>query len=383
MAVVLAYIVLWIIFGSIRSSIWYTSVSASETLSQKGGFLRVYSWIFSNIFYQWYVTTIGLLLLLAPRKHSALKAVFIFLTSYFARQYIRLGVADSRPQYTSTSIALWDGCDCSYGMPSGHSEGSSMIYSLLFYEIVFQTPGVGKKTKIVIVLVWFYVILSILFARVFYGRHSLAQVSIGAFQGLVFFWFMLYFEKPLDKFFLKVLNGIQPQVSLLFLVSSVGALINIISWYGYFDSAIADYQLEHVTCQQCFDNNNLLIRRDLGNALQLSNSGCTIVAGYWLGKSKYTSQDLNHVKYYWSLKGLFKGLFMLAMFSPMLIVFLLKIDPAPSVAVSALIQLLCGFLISYGYCFVNQRFKLTFPGDISISVACDKGDSSSEGNNPA
>ena len=94
---IVVYFALWIIYAIFREQLWDQSLKASSSLSKYSGFLHVYSWIFSEIFYKWYVLIIGILLLCAPRKDSAVKSIACFILSYFCRQYLRLLIEESRP----------------------------------------------------------------------------------------------------------------------------------------------------------------------------------------------------------------------------------------------------------------------------------------------
>jgi len=358
------YILAWIVYWAARDKLWNLSVSISASLSNQGGFLLVYSWIFSEIFYKWYLLVIGILLLLTPRKERALTCVTTFIISYTVRQYIRLISAEARPQYTTTDIKFWGGCDCSFGMPSGHSEGSAMLYALLFYCLT--PPGTSPKARMWIKVVYFYIVLSIMFARVFYGRHSIPQVVIGALQSGVFFTGMLAYEDRLNEFFKGFLNGEQPQTTTVLIGSTALTGLTAATWLLYFDDSVAKNQVtrSNNVCTSCFDNNSFKIRVDLGKSFCYPTMSLGLALGYVLLKPMY--QDFNEHLFLSHLnsQGLFRTLLMVVLHAPLLIVLLLQQEAKILIPVDICLYIFVGFLLSYGMPRLFSYMKLSMPGDL-------------------
>lgn len=147
--------------------------------------------------YKWYIILPGLLLILTPKKDRALSAISIFLGSYAFRQWIRMSVAETRPIFNEPSI-IERGCSCSFGMPSGHSEGIVMTYSLLAYCTLPSKPSL--KRIIITSSIVAFVSFNVFLARIYYGKHSLHQVLLGGCQGLLFFSLFLAFEDTINRF---------------------------------------------------------------------------------------------------------------------------------------------------------------------------------------
>jgi len=361
---IILYPVLWIIYGVYRKQLWEASIETSIYLSQYGGFLLGYSWTFSEIFYKWYVGVIGILIVFSPRKDSAYKSIFTFLISYSARQYIRLSIAEPRPQYRSTGITYRGGCECSYGMPSGHSEGSCMLYSLIFYELVIQNRKVSKRTKIFFIIFGVYIVLSIMFARVYYGRHSIPQVVLGATQGLFAFSVMTLFEPKLDMFFRRYLRGGKVEEVVITVGSLIFTAVSLFSWYLYFEGSIIKKDLQAVDCFKCLVDEKEPIRLDLGKSLTLPSVSVGLVIGNSVARIAYPVYNEAMLHENWSLKGIYRFILMAFCFSPMLIGYLLKVSPDAIVAISTGVYIISGFFISYFFIYVSNKLDIVIIGDI-------------------
>lgn len=365
-AVVVMYPVWWIIYGVFREPLWRASVNSSIALSQYGGFLNVYSWIFSNVFFKWYIALMAILLLIAPRKDSTMKSITVFMISYTIRQYLRLFIQEDRPQYVSQEIVLRAGCDCAFGMPSGHSEGSTMLYSLLFFELIIQTKHFSKLTKYLFTGLAFYIILSIMFARVYYGRHSIPQVILGSWQGMFFFALMVLFEAPLNLFFRKFLNRGRKQFFILLAVGSFIIIANLLFWFLYFDRAIQDASHGKTICVSCFEKNALKMRIPLAQSLVLPSMYLGIVIGYHFGMPTFLEYNEHMLRLHFTWKGLARVVVMTLMHWPMLIFLGLHSDPNWTVPIGTLIYILTGFLITFVDLLINQKLKIDFRGDVKI-----------------
>lgn len=363
---ILIYAGLWILYNIFKKELWNASVKTSAKLSHYGGFLLYYSWFFSEIMYKWYFMVIAILLLYAPRKDSALKSISLFLISYFVRQHLRLFIEEGRPNYDSLDIRLRNGCNCSYGMPSGHSEGSAMLYSLLIYELVIQTKHYTRRAKICVILVGIYIVLSVMFSRVYYGRHSIPQVILGAWQSIFFFSLMILFESSLDRFFRRFLNRGKPEATVLMTIAIIMTATNLVMWYIYFDATIINRNLPIVACHHCFADRALKIRDDLGKGLTYPTIGLGMVIGYVYGRTSFLEYNEHMLKLHWSLRGLWRTLVMLAMHWPLLIALIVKMDPDVAVSVTTVLYLIAGFQISYVNLLLNARLHIFIRGDIRL-----------------
>ncbi len=363
-SIICLFVLQWILWGVLKSSLWTLSIEASVGLSRHNGFLFVYSWIFSQIFYMWYPVILGLLLFFSPKKESALTSCFTFMASYFVRQYLRLIIRESRPQYDSVDIVMRGGCNCSFGMPSGHSEGSAMIYCLLLYETVFQSAKMSRRVKAVWLGVGLFVVVSVLFSRVYFGRHSLPQVVIGGWMGLTSFSLMLLFKKHLDGFFLKVANGDRPKQWLLTLFTGTIVALNIILWFAVFNRSIEHHKIAPLTCLHCFIDRAREIKVDLSRALCYPATGFGMSLGFLLLRTRLHSGEHLSPNHWLSKKTATRFCLMALFHAPLLAVLLLRLPPYAIVLVSSLLYIATGVLITAGFAFLIGKCGLSVEGDI-------------------
>lgn len=364
-AVVLGYIGLWFSYGFAKDELWSASDSFTEKISQYGGFLLVYCWTFSEIFYKWYMIIVPLLLLLAPRKDSALKSIVVFVISYTVRQYIRLWVAETRPYYNNTNIVLRLTCDCSYGMPSGHAEGSAMLYSLLFYEL-FAQANCNRKRRIGLTAAWVFIVFSVMFSRIYFGRHSIAQVFLGMWQGLLAFFLMLAFEPFLNNYAVEFLNGSKKVVIFAVYTSLLFPIISVVLWYTSFEKEIETNTLPHQRCYECWQNNSSKLRSDLGPALMFPWLLPGLLLGLFLAKVCWTQCNLDLFRQHFSKVGLYRFLIVAACYAPLLLVIGISYSPNIKTPVSVIIYFGTGLLLGYAPPNAFQKWNLTFAGDITV-----------------
>ena len=361
----LIYIVLWIVYGTSHSTLWMDSLNAARSLSQHGGFLHGYSWTFSEIFYKWYMTIIPLLLLFAPRKDSALTSIVAFVLSYAVRQYIRLCVAETRPYYDDEGIVLRLNCDCSYGMPSGHSEGTAMLYSLLFYEL-FVHNSESRARRLSLAAAWVFITGSVMFSRVYFGRHSLPQVVLGAWQGLTVFMLIILFQKPLNRLSLGFLNGDRQIIKWVALTSWIIPVLSVILWYSVWENQIKTNTLPHKRCFECWNNEAAKIRNDLGPALMLPWILPGLLFGLAKSGSSWQTYNPDLFRLHWSLQGLKKFLIFAVCYAPLLLVIGISYPVDIKVPVSIGIYMLTGILTGWVPIYLFHKWKLNFPGDLTI-----------------
>jgi membrane-associated phospholipid phosphatase len=362
---VIIYALLWVIYLIFREQLWSFSVKISVSLSKNGGPLLWYCWLFSEIFYKWYTLIIGILGVFAPRKDRMLTSVVTFISSYVLRQYIRLIIAETRPQYTTLDITMRGGCNCSFGMPSGHSEGSSMVYALLFYNIIPLKASVSLKLKML--LSFWFITISVAFSRVYYGRHSIPQVVLGLWQGVTAFAIMLAFEDQLNSFFRRLLAGGKYEVKILISLNAIVLLTNISSWALFFNQRIANTDLNSLTCFECFSNNNLLVRLDLGKAIIFPTIFLGMCIGYWVGGIRVEPFNPEYFNQQMSLLAIKRILLNLLMYSPILIVLFMKGDTLGVMSVGVLAYLMSGFLLSVVEIRMRRLLCIQLAGDLSLA----------------
>lgn len=86
-------------------------------------------------------------------------------------------------------------CKCGFGKPSGHASNSTMIWAILFYEFWWRFPSRRTWLKFTLSIVLYYwIIFSILWSRVYYSAHTYSHVIIGHFSAGLLFLLYLTFE---------------------------------------------------------------------------------------------------------------------------------------------------------------------------------------------
>lgn len=361
----LFYALLWIIWIFFNKDLWSTAIKMSVTLSRIRGFLLIYCWTFSEIFFKWYIFIFGILIVYAPRKDRAWTSIATFIASYTFRQYFRLIAEESRPQYDSLDI-VGKSCNCSFGMPSGHSEGSTMLYTLLFYNFMSSRPSTKQRVILSSFAAW--ICLSIYFSRIYFGRHSLLQVSLGGSQGLLFFLLMLRFEKPLNAFFLDFLNGGKNSSRILLAITSISSVLSLVLWYSYFDGRLKSQSYPHVRCDKCFAEGNLGFRLDLGKALQLPFLAFTLVLGQYLANPRYSVSEgkvEKHLSHQFRILGLKRGLTMILCYSPLAAFFILNKIPSAAVPLACVVDFISGYLLG-SLPLIFDKLRWSVEGDVGV-----------------
>lgn len=363
-AVTCVYILLWVVYWTLRESLWQTSVDVSISLSKHGGLLLWYCWLFSEVVYKWYILIIGVLGVFAPRKDRMMTSVLIFIISYIFRQYIRLIIGETRPQYTTAEITMRGGCNCSYGMPSGHSEGTAMVYALLFYNIIPLKADNAAKVKMVVLYI--FITASVAFSRVYYGRHSIPQVVLGAWQSVTAFCWMLVFEDATNAFFRRLLAGGKAELRLLLTFNASVLFLNLASWFLIFDRQISNLDLKSKTCFECFENGNLSVKHDLGKALIFPTIWLGMTIGYMIGGVRCEPYNPEYLSLHASWLG-FKRIFLnLILYSPLVTVMGMKGEMLPIIVVGTILYIICGYMLSTVEIRLRHRFALNIPGDLSL-----------------
>ena len=91
-----------------------------------------------------------------------------------------------------------------------------------------------------------------------------------------------------------------------------------------------------------------------------------MVVGYLYGQPSFLEYNENMLKLHWSFKGLCRGIIMLIMYAPMLIVMALKIEPNVVVAIATGIYFVVGVMITYLDLVINFKLNIFIRGDIRL-----------------
>lgn len=278
----IASILVWIFK---RKETWDLTIKLSIALSSHQEKLTIaIFWIFSEFLYRWYFLVIAGLLVFSPRKDRAWTSVTFFMGSYWVRQYIRLLIHEGRPQFDTTDIKKRD-CACSFGMPSGHSEGICLLYGLMFYNMMPSRPSGLQRA--VYTTVGSVICTGVFISRLYDGTHSIMQVILGGLQGTLAFLLFMKYEKKTNAMFREFLNENGETIRKIWLLVGIGCLINLLLWLMYFDPMLRELKITPVTCIKCFRYQNIRIRKDLGQGLMFPFFLFGLIIGAALLKTKY------------------------------------------------------------------------------------------------
>lgn len=364
------FIILWITRTAFKEYQWKATIELSVYFSARPNiFLSIFSWIFAEIFYKWHVFLPAILLTFAPRKDKALASITIYMASYLVRQHIRLLDKESRPMFDSPEIKNSGDCSCSYGMPSGHCEGVTLLYGLL--AINFMPLRASRKTVFVAWGSIYAIITCVYFTRIYYGAHSFMQVGIGAAQGWGFLIWYLYFEAQVDRFFFDILNMNLKKTLRLWVAVGTTCFISFLLWVLCYEDSIYDAQISHQACSKCFKNHNERIRDDLGKAMMFCFTYFGLILGLISSSPSYTIDQESIVQYssqILSIKGLKKAILMVVVYAPIGIPQVIPASPFWGMIMSLIGNIVGGYLIGKLPTFA-QNNEIQFEGDIKFELS--------------
>lgn len=178
----LIYILLIILFYSnnlyIIDDFIYNKIYFNDTLTN----------IFKIITYlgDW-IFLVPLSIILIILLKNKMKAIYIglnLLTSFLINGTFKLILKRNRP--IDINLITESG----YSFPSGHSMVSASFYGLLIYLI--YKSNYSKKTKIILITILIFLILTIGFSRVYLGVHYITDVMAG--YSLSIIYLMVYIK---------------------------------------------------------------------------------------------------------------------------------------------------------------------------------------------
>ena len=198
-----------------RNSLFKYSLNYIVTIQQKyteKTFLYKYIKIMEKIFDQ----TITLLITIFLCIFFSIKDSFIFQYTFSMSAYfnsaIKLIYMNKRPFWENNEI-IYDKCSAGFGNPSGHSARSTMIY-LSFYFFLTNTSffkdAKNKILKYILIIPFLIIVFTIMYSRVFDGKHTFNQIFFGFSWG-IFFLILWYYTLDLPNYnsteFLMLLNN--------------------------------------------------------------------------------------------------------------------------------------------------------------------------------
>lgn len=344
----------------IGKQLWPISVGLSESLSSGPAWLYYYFWLFSNPFFDISYVFMAIVLILAPKKDSALKSIFIFTSSHWIRQILKTSVKEGRPIFEANGIVSRAGCSCSFGFPSGHSEGSAMLYALLVYDLVVQKKAVSRKVKFAWVMAAIFMVFNIMVSRLYFGKHSMAQVTIGCFEGMTSFCVGIMLERELDGLFMRLLNG--DKQAFLFSLSMYASLgcLSFILWFFVFEDQLIRFNgFSPARCKTCFNHQLLLIRLGTVKGLAHPFIGAGLISGIGLLSPSYRHRDSPDLPTI-TIKSVIKVCLMSLCHFPLVFMhFHLTSNTALELIIASMLFFIAGFTSSWGTAKLSNCLKLT------------------------
>ena len=147
---------------------------------EKNPFREFYAYFFSNIMYKWVPAILPFAIVIHPNKAQGLAYIFLYFYNSTLRQLLMQIYRDRRPCW---DIDVSDiSCKCGFGKPSGHASNSTMIYCMIFYEFWWRFSHRRQISSMILsLMLFYYIIVSILWSRIYYSAHTFSHVIIGHF----------------------------------------------------------------------------------------------------------------------------------------------------------------------------------------------------------
>lgn len=375
MVFALVYASLWAAYLTSGDLLWNLSVELSQSARSWPTFLKAYFQAFSGPFYKWNPFLMSLMFMLVPMKESGLKAITVYIFSHMARQYIRMIFMEKRPIFDDTKQFVDEECSCSFGFPSGHSEGSATMYTLVIYELVVANKKISWYAKSLSKLFGVHIVLSVMASRLYFGKHSIPQVAIGAWQSLVCFFLAYLFEDKLNNFFWRFLTRKETQVRVVFFLLAATTVANVLLWFLVFDKRMREFsEYTSVRCQQCFEDSLYAFRKDTIMSLQ----AVVITAGVFAGLLYLKPNKLIYMGYtkeQLGAKGLKRLVLMVLLHAPLGVALLPWTGISLDVYFAAIsgCYFFGGAAITYGFTTLARCLGLAVDGDMLAISAEESG----------
>lgn len=358
------YLLMWMFYWIFKGGLWSWSLDWSEGWSQIGGYWTVHFWIFSKPLYVWWLVIVGALLLLAPSKESAIRSLLVFFLSTWTNAHFRIWSGASRPVWNDLDIVIRETCDCSFGMPSWQTHMGTLVWCLLVYDLVYKTKHFTKMAKITWIAVASFLILNLIFAEIFYGQNSVPQVFIGAFHGLAWFAGILILDPWVLKITRGVAEGNRIHQAILAGIGFLMMLLNFIIWYSAYDSSIADMDIPHKRCVNCFKTQNYGVRNQMARDLAFTNMFFGIALGLLVANPNYDGPNDFMVENHLSVKGGMRIGLMAALHLPLIFILFWSFRPNNTFWFNTLFWVVVGFLITFVDILLNSILGWNFKGDL-------------------
>jgi membrane-associated phospholipid phosphatase len=209
-----------------RNPLFQYSLFLEENLQKSGTFIISLMNFFSFMGTEPVYLLIILFVINFDDTYKSYTILMISLVSTLLTGTLKIIYTEARPYYLNPNIIPFN-CEGGYGNPSGHSLSSSAIY-LTIWKLYFY----DKNTKISSLLLFLFLIFSIMVSRLFMGVHSLNQIIFGFLLGFsLFFAVFFVYELDYNKFQSFV---IRVQIFQYLIVNSAISLLILVIFFTTF-----------------------------------------------------------------------------------------------------------------------------------------------------
>lgn len=288
---------LWILHLHYNDPLWSASMQLSYSISSTSSLSFIF-WLsrypLSDISY----ALPSIIQLYSSRKASALRSMSLLCTSLWLKQMLRCIFRQPRPMFEDGLDYFKSKCMCSLGFPSGHAEGGVLVYSIMLFEFVYSRRGCDRRYKICATIVALIIMTSIVVASLYYGIHSVMQIAVGLWIGILMLSLGYLLRRPLDRLFERVLSGdiaASLQVTGFFFCLWLTSNFLWLSWLSDDMKYLGTYK--PLKCKFCFFDNAYRIRLATAKEFQNTIFYSAYFFGLWIYKparfDKHTNDRLN------------------------------------------------------------------------------------------
>ena len=178
--------------------------------------------------------------------------IFTFSISAYTNSLIKLIYKNERPFWTNHKIKV-DGCSFGFGNPSGHSARSTIIFlSLYYYTANLKCLEKKNIIKKILIIPFLLIIFSVMYSRVFEGKHTFNQILFGFSFGIFFYilWFyLLKIQNYTSRMFFDFVGSIYLYIFCLLIILLPFPIYFITSYFTDIN------KLEELIPKYCYNEN--------------------------------------------------------------------------------------------------------------------------------
>lgn len=246
------------------------------------------------------------LLLVGVDKPTTLKAIFFTAMSMHSRNIIRDWFEDNRPLYTSSNLRIPAlNCNCSFGMPSGHVEGTTTLNFMLLYVCLLCSRTLSRSAKLCGVAVVLTTQFSMIMAMVYTGRHTIIQGSISLFNTAFWMSIMCVSDPGFTRFCRGFINGDTLSTIKVWLVAIGIYVLASAAWLIYLEPTLFNFKGNYqIRCFECTREHNLSMRLAMTKGFAISATSLGIVSGLTITRAKSLERNDNMLWDHFSCEGI-------------------------------------------------------------------------------